>query len=260
MSAYNVVNRAALASGQPEDISVVLANLDAIAAVINGGLDNSNIGAAAGIVKSKLAALGIVNADIDAAAAIAISKLAGYPADATKALLGDGSWGSSGAMTKLWDSTDAGIVFPTASFTTGALPSTYRSLVIDCTFAANVAGPSNLYMRFNGDSSLSYGGEVAQFASGAFASFQNATLGNADRIYIGNAVDQWGGGRIVLPHYSSTHVKTAVFQVYSGQAAGGFYWGGGGWNAGGAISTITFALVSNSLIAGTRFTIWGFSA
>jgi hypothetical protein len=53
------------------------------------------------IAKSKLAALNIADADISAGAAIAASKLAGnipaskltgYPADATQALLGDGTW------------------------------------------------------------------------------------------------------------------------------------------------------------------------
>jgi len=62
-------------AGQPEDITQVVANLDAIAAVVNGALDNSNIATSA---------------------AILASKLANYPNDASKALLGDGSWGSVG--------------------------------------------------------------------------------------------------------------------------------------------------------------------
>lgn len=72
MTAYNVVSPSALVAGQPEDVSVILANFQAIAAVLNGNLDNANIATAA---------------------AIAASKLAGYPADATKVLKGDGSWG-----------------------------------------------------------------------------------------------------------------------------------------------------------------------
>jgi len=71
MGAYNVVSPSAMQAGQPEDISVVLANFQAIATVLNGGIDNSNI---------------------SVAAAIAASKLAGYPADSTKILLGDGTW------------------------------------------------------------------------------------------------------------------------------------------------------------------------
>jgi len=71
MTLYNVVSPGALVAGQPEDVSVLLANLQAIATVLNGNLDNGNI---------------------NAAAAIAISKLQGYPSDGTKLLRGDGTW------------------------------------------------------------------------------------------------------------------------------------------------------------------------
>ena len=76
MTAYNVINPSSMQAGQPEDISVVLSNLNAIAAVINGGLDNSNLSAAAAIVASKLA---------------------GYPSDGTKFLKGDGTWAAPAA-------------------------------------------------------------------------------------------------------------------------------------------------------------------
>jgi microcystin-dependent protein len=76
MTAYNVISPSALAAGQPEDVSVVLSNLQAIAAILNGQLDNGNL--------SPLAA-------------ISPNKLAGFPSDGTKSLLGDGSWGTLGA-------------------------------------------------------------------------------------------------------------------------------------------------------------------
>jgi microcystin-dependent protein len=72
MTAYNIVSPTSLQAGQPEDVSVLLANLQAIAAVLNGGIDNANI---------------------NPNAAIAIAKLAGYPSDGAKLLKGDGSWG-----------------------------------------------------------------------------------------------------------------------------------------------------------------------
>src|SRR5438105_2722763 len=56
MGAYNVINRTSMQAGQPEDISVPLANFDAIAAILNGGIDNSNIAAGANITSSKIAA------------------------------------------------------------------------------------------------------------------------------------------------------------------------------------------------------------
>jgi len=52
-------------AGQPEDISQVLANFQAIASILNGGIDSTNITDGS-----------IVNADISASAAIAQSKLA----------------------------------------------------------------------------------------------------------------------------------------------------------------------------------------
>src|SRR5438105_2307762 len=72
MGLYNIVNAASMVGGQPEDVSQVLANFQAIQNVLNGGIDNTNI---------------------NAAAAIAPSKIAGYPADATKFLRGDATWG-----------------------------------------------------------------------------------------------------------------------------------------------------------------------
>lgn len=77
MGFYNVVNAPALVAGQPEDISQVLANFQAIAAVLNGGLDNSNVSGAAAIDRSKLNfGAGLVNNDIAVAASIALTKLA----------------------------------------------------------------------------------------------------------------------------------------------------------------------------------------
>lgn len=54
MGLYNVVNRALMQSGQPEDISQIVANLDAIAAVLNGGIDNTNVNGAAAIDYAKI--------------------------------------------------------------------------------------------------------------------------------------------------------------------------------------------------------------
>jgi hypothetical protein len=56
MTSYNVVNPSLLVDGEAEDISQVLANFNAIAAVLNGSLDNANIANAAAIAASKLAA------------------------------------------------------------------------------------------------------------------------------------------------------------------------------------------------------------
>jgi len=54
MGFYNVVNATSLQAGFPEDVSQVLANFQAIAAVLNGGIDDSNVNAGANISLSKL--------------------------------------------------------------------------------------------------------------------------------------------------------------------------------------------------------------
>src|SRR5712692_10103591 len=100
MGFYIVVNPATLVGGTPEDVSQVLANFNAIAAVLNGGLDHTNLAAGAAILKTQLAALGIVDADVAAGAALGIAKLAGYPTDISKLLKGDGSWGQFGVYRK----------------------------------------------------------------------------------------------------------------------------------------------------------------
>lgn len=80
MGLFNVVGRATMAAGQPEDVTQILANLDAIAAVLNGNIEDVNVKATAGILASKLA---------------------GYPALGTVALLGDGTWGRK-VTTSTW--------------------------------------------------------------------------------------------------------------------------------------------------------------
>src|SRR3954465_11777658 len=77
------------------DATVISSNNTAIKALVNGGLQNDNIASNASISYSKLALTGaVVNADL--AGSIAASKFSGYPADATKALVGDGTWVAQG--------------------------------------------------------------------------------------------------------------------------------------------------------------------
>jgi hypothetical protein len=93
MTAYNVIDPGKLVPGEPEDISVILANFQALANVL-GALDNGNL---------------------SADAAIAISKLANYPGDPAKILKGDGSWGSGGGSDLSYD----GAYVPAATYNDG---------------------------------------------------------------------------------------------------------------------------------------------
>lgn len=139
MGAYNIVSSAALQSGQPEDISVVLANLQAIATVLNGGVDNSNI---------------------NAAAAIAASKLAGYPADGSKVLKGDGTWGSAtrivrGSVTGAGVGTGTG--FTVVRNSAGNYTVTFTTAFSAAPFVlAGVDGAANAFMLILSRSTTSF--------------------------------------------------------------------------------------------------------
>lgn len=63
-------------NGDVTDADIINANFTSTKTAVNGNLSDENLASNA---------------------ALAISKLAGYPADGTKSLLGDGTWGSVGA-------------------------------------------------------------------------------------------------------------------------------------------------------------------
>src|SRR5215471_15776820 len=85
MGFYNVINPLSMQAGQPEDVSQVLSNFNAIAGVLNGAVDNSNIAVAAAIARAKLDfGAGLTNADIAPGAAIDGSKLATDSVTATQ--------------------------------------------------------------------------------------------------------------------------------------------------------------------------------
>jgi hypothetical protein len=94
MGLYNVVNRSDMQGGQAEDVSDIVANFDAIAAILNGGIDDSNLNAAAALAYTKLALAGKIklNSDVDVTTFLAIARIAGYPTDGTMVPWGDGTW------------------------------------------------------------------------------------------------------------------------------------------------------------------------
>ena len=64
MGAYNINGAATLVGGQPEDVSQVLSNFQAIQAIINGGIDASNFAAGTIFDPTKIAA-GNVNSSVN---------------------------------------------------------------------------------------------------------------------------------------------------------------------------------------------------
>lgn len=148
---------------------------------LGGSIVNADISAAAAIAKSKLAALAIVDADVSAISAskitpgangqwikttggavvwsaIAPSDIAGYPADGTKFLAGDGNWKASG-LTVIDDLTVAGAAL--ASYDTNArlggnIPQVYKDLILSIKGKSDQASVQAVNLQVNGDSGANY--------------------------------------------------------------------------------------------------------
>lgn len=243
MTAYNVINPASLVAGQPEDVSQILANLNAIATVLNGGIDNANI---------------------NAAAAIAISKLAAYPADITKVLRGDGSWAIPGE-TLICDSL---LGAPAASFDTntilgGNIPQIYKHLRLELYGGTNNAGTQFVSMRTNGDAGANYHYSYVQFINAAITAAAQVAQIQAN---IGVVPPQISpGGTTVVDFLDYTNAARKVWQMLSygagdstGGAAGMFtMFGGGHTLAAGAITRIAVFPIGNNFLTGSRFSLYG---
>jgi hypothetical protein len=246
MGQYNIVNAPSMVAGQPEDISQVLANFQAIQTILNGGIDDINI---------------------RPTAAIQPAKLAGYPSDPTKFLRGDSTW-SPLNLQVLWDSQDAGVVFPNGSITTPSLPQTFRHLLIAWRARSNYGGTGDsLGVRINGISSAAYywqrvmgRGATASATEGIGTTF--TTLG--DVACAGGGANTGAGGFIFIPYYAQTPNYYMVFVGLSGNPfntttgnllAAMYY---GAYAAGIAINTLTFlSFNGGSFVANSRFSVYG---
>jgi len=114
MGLYNIVGASSLVAGQPEDVGQVLANYQAIQAVLNGGIDDINI---------------------RASAAISASKLNAYPNDQTKYLAGDGIWRVPGTAPTRTPGTH--IFTASGTFTT---PANARAILVECLGGGGTGG------------------------------------------------------------------------------------------------------------------------
>jgi len=281
---YNIVNPGSLVSGQPQDVSQVLANFTAIQNVLNGNIDGANL-AAGGVANSKLAgypwanadiaagaaiaysklslAGSVVNADVAAAAAIAPSKFAGFPNDATKYLAGDGSWpvlsaGGGGALTMFYDSGAAGVVFPVASITTTSLPQTAKHLLVVWRCTSTLAGLDTMLMRVNGATTGYYGEQVtAQVSSIAAAATSNASATTIG--FLGQNTGFGGGGFVFISDYAQSVYKaiTCVGFGVNSVPNSSLYIGGNFSNISAAWTTLTFLPNTGPNLSTGRFTVYG---
>lgn len=180
-----------------------------------------------------------------------------YPNDATKALLGNRTWGSLG-MTRLWDSVVAGVSLPTSSMTTPSLGSGFSNLLIVGSLLTSDSGA--LGLRINGDSTANY--DYQQVTSSSTTVSSASTYG-ATNIMVGTPQSTFPGAfECVIPDALNAAVsKALVAHASYKQAASGtgvhsmstF----GNWRTSAAISTLTFFDISGGNITAGRTTVYG---
>jgi hypothetical protein len=165
----------------------------------------------------------------------------------------------------LWDSTTAGVTFPTASFTTATLSGSYKQLLTvwrGRTDAAGVGGVSCL-VRLNGDSGSNYDYEAND--NGTYSNvFATTSILAGVATGATAPANSFGSGTFWLPGYSdSTQEHTGLFQAMEKQATGSslhIRQSGGYWRNTAAITTVTFLAGSGSnWVSGTRASVYGVS-
>lgn len=175
-------------------------------------LKNENIDPAAAIAKSKLANLAITDADVAAGANISPSKLNLGTGSVAQALFGD-AWAGSAKL--LWDTTDAGVVFPTASITTPTLPTAFKHLLVVSHARSAIAAIDDwLTMRFNGISTASAYAWEFLFGNAASATAGTGTDTQIRMSLIPGATataNFFGPVFTLIPFYNNTaSMKTAI--------------------------------------------------
>lgn len=245
MGFYNVINPTSLQAGQPEDVSQVLANFQAIAAVLNGGVDNSNLSPGAAVARSKLDfGLGLVDTDLAFAAGIQRSKIAG----------GVG----------MQEIQDFLLAAPTNTVDFNPVPQTYKHLFGIWTALDTLAGSVSVAVgaRMNNDTGgSSYFNQVFDAANlgPPTTVSQNTSYGRIGRC--GEASAGPGSGIFWIPNYSVSGRQKPLLALSGDLNTGVTTMTLEGamayWNSGANITRLTIIDTGQNFATGSRFTLYG---
>lgn len=228
MGAYNVINRSAMAGGQPENIGDVLANFDALATLLNGNLDDFNIKAAANIAIAKLAA---------GAGGQVLGMVAGVP-----------TW--VGGVEKIQEQTLGGaqatIDFP-------GIPNTFKHLMIISELIHDTIAITAVAYKLNNDGGANYDQVYMQGNGGAAASAQ--ALGNNFMNIGGTGLSARFANTFLLHDYTNpTFYKLADSSYYGSNGSGGVAdqyvnRSGARWKSAAVVNRITLSTPAGGLFA-----------
>lgn len=162
-------------------------------------------------------------------------------------------------LAKLWDSSEAGVVFPVATITSPTLPQTFKHLRVRLALGA-VSGTPNVIVSINGDAT------DAHYSHGT-TDITNSTVSGS------TVADRVSGSVATAGSFSQNLSEIAYFNYANSQVEHAFatrceYWlspnwihrlSGGNYSPGSAhtIQALTFALSGGGNLTGGRITIYG---
>lgn len=176
-------------------------------------------------------------------------------------LRGDGAW-QKGAMNLLYDTSDAGVVFPAASFTTPTLDQSFAHLLCLWNAKTGAGAFDSLCLQVNGDTTANYHWQNLGGANTTVSALQGSAATFIQAGFLSQNNGFTSSGFFVIPNYSDASspympllglslaqtATTPTFQVtmHSGLR-----------KTGAAITTLKlFALTGPSIGVG-RFSIYG---
>jgi len=170
-----------------------------------------------------------------------------------------------GGAVKLWDSTEAGVVFPVSSIITPAIPQTYKHLLLAYGNAASDSTSGQLALRFNAFATnyryqylqgayqtpgAGEGYSLGYMLLGPCGPSTSGAYGGAGLALIGDYANVVGGATPNLLAIGSGFFSAAS-QQYNVQLLGGMYAGGAY-----AVTSLTILATAGNIRRG-RFTLWG---
>ena len=186
--------------------------------------------------------------------------------------------GNLNPTTGYWSIASQTLASPAASVTFSAIPALYTDLVLWVqTKDTGAVNYTDAFMRFNGDSSVTY--NYSSLAGNGLNASNQAYLTSVGtngssyisfpRIIAGNSsvgANYWSTAEFIFPDYTST--TKSKFVEYQGGATynstGGATWlayGNGLWStASSAISSIVFSAGNTSFATGSTFHLFGVKA
>jgi hypothetical protein len=240
------INLEVPSAGQNIGAGLHAANYADLQALLNGGLDGSNL------------------------SVVPPAKITGYPADGAKVLKGDGTWGPAGAVELIFDHVPNGTSGTVDSNTIlgGDLPTTYKHLKAIIRYAHDNTSAGSCMVRFNNNSAAAYSYTYALLQGSSITSNEVLLqtwgfLGTEFAAPAGWGTNSPATTEVLFPFYRDTSIyRNYQFEGMRYNAAGGAGGiihrnGSGIWRAVDPIGRLQFLSTVGNWTNQARITLYG---